>query len=633
MGYEAWLDGGEAVIPATAPGRRIVTFYSYKGGVGRTMALANVAFRLADTHALRVLAVDWDLEAPGLHEFFGFDREAMRNARGVLDFLRDWQEAVKGGATAPPDVRSWFLPVLNQPYAPRHGSLALFPAGRMNRGYEARLARFSWRLFYKRYQGAMAIETLRQQLAESADIVLVDSRTGLTDAGGICTIQLPDGVVLMSAPNEQSLRGTERIAQGILEAGGLPRAERGAPTMWFSLSRISSVEETIGSSEWIARHEPWFERGVKVGLWKSEDHLNGLASHMIPFRARWSFGEQVLTGNGNVTHNDPLVEAYDQLTSTLLGWTMEASSFDLELRAFSEKLGFHESIDALRRRAAEAESRSDILQLRSALYRLGEVLKSQQRYDEAVELLERCAGLDLARGDRSAYGEDLRTIGDVRASQKRYDEAEALCKQALGVFRERGGNIGGEVTTLYTLGGIYKNQERIEEAKICYENALASSPTTGILRAVRAVLHNELGDLHRDQNSTEKARANYDQALRIYREMGASEGQRQTLMRLALMYHLQSSFDLALSFYVQALPFARKIKSDPSEGVLLEAIGGIYEYQGRRVEAKEHYKTAIAFFRNRNDSDAVARLQSKLDSLLARESSASDDHNEADPTQ
>ena len=47
----------------------IYTFYSYKGGVGRSMALANVAeyFYLK---GLRVVMVDWDLEAPGLESFF-----------------------------------------------------------------------------------------------------------------------------------------------------------------------------------------------------------------------------------------------------------------------------------------------------------------------------------------------------------------------------------------------------------------------------------------------------------------------------------------------------------------------------------------------------------------------------------
>ena len=48
---------------------RIVTFYSYKGGTGRSMALANFAWIMAAS-GKRVLAIDWDLEAPGLHRYF-----------------------------------------------------------------------------------------------------------------------------------------------------------------------------------------------------------------------------------------------------------------------------------------------------------------------------------------------------------------------------------------------------------------------------------------------------------------------------------------------------------------------------------------------------------------------------------
>ena len=43
---------------------KIVTFYSYKGGTGRTMALANVGWILAST-GLKVLVIDWDLDSPG----------------------------------------------------------------------------------------------------------------------------------------------------------------------------------------------------------------------------------------------------------------------------------------------------------------------------------------------------------------------------------------------------------------------------------------------------------------------------------------------------------------------------------------------------------------------------------------
>ncbi|MGC0347043.1 hypothetical protein RKD34_002623 [Streptomyces sp. SAI-218] len=64
---------------------RVITFYSYKGGTGRTMALANTAWILA-ANGKRVLAVDWDLEAPGLHRFFHpfLDPKALSATPGVI---------------------------------------------------------------------------------------------------------------------------------------------------------------------------------------------------------------------------------------------------------------------------------------------------------------------------------------------------------------------------------------------------------------------------------------------------------------------------------------------------------------------------------------------------------------------
>ena len=59
-------DEGESPSPRMG---QIVTFYSFKRGTGRTMALANVAGILA-ANGTRVLIADWDLESPGLHRFF-----------------------------------------------------------------------------------------------------------------------------------------------------------------------------------------------------------------------------------------------------------------------------------------------------------------------------------------------------------------------------------------------------------------------------------------------------------------------------------------------------------------------------------------------------------------------------------
>jgi hypothetical protein len=67
----------------------IYTFYSYKGGVGRSMAVANVAEWLY-RQGLRVVMVDWDLEAPGLESFFYQSKQeldAVRSQLGLIDML------------------------------------------------------------------------------------------------------------------------------------------------------------------------------------------------------------------------------------------------------------------------------------------------------------------------------------------------------------------------------------------------------------------------------------------------------------------------------------------------------------------------------------------------------------------
>src|ERR687884_644286 len=76
------------------PPGEIITFYSYKGGTGRSMALANVAWILA-SNGKRVLTIDWDLEAPGLHRYFHpflADRE-LSQTEGLIDFFIDFAVA------------------------------------------------------------------------------------------------------------------------------------------------------------------------------------------------------------------------------------------------------------------------------------------------------------------------------------------------------------------------------------------------------------------------------------------------------------------------------------------------------------------------------------------------------------
>ncbi len=71
----------------------IYTFYSYKGGVGRSMALANVA-ELFYRRGLRVVMIDWDLEAPGLENYFYSSPDELEHVRcqlGLIDLLQAYK--------------------------------------------------------------------------------------------------------------------------------------------------------------------------------------------------------------------------------------------------------------------------------------------------------------------------------------------------------------------------------------------------------------------------------------------------------------------------------------------------------------------------------------------------------------
>ena len=69
----------------------IVSFYSYKGGVGRTTALALFASYYATHYGKKVFIIDCDFEAPGLINYFDVSNEDIpRN--GIVEYLKDKEE-------------------------------------------------------------------------------------------------------------------------------------------------------------------------------------------------------------------------------------------------------------------------------------------------------------------------------------------------------------------------------------------------------------------------------------------------------------------------------------------------------------------------------------------------------------
>jgi tetratricopeptide (TPR) repeat protein len=187
----------------------VVTFYSFKGGVGRTVAAANVGWSLANA-GLQVLLVDFDLEAPGLTYLADLAPRPGERLGGVAELIADSWEAKQTQ-----DPKNYIyrpdLPLLG-------GRLAVMPAGAVGTLTFSR-AFSQTREFFKAAfgskQGAPGLTLFRdlRRAWESLqfDYVLIDSRTGLTDIGGVCTRLLPDLLVLFLGMGEQGLDGVRQV--------------------------------------------------------------------------------------------------------------------------------------------------------------------------------------------------------------------------------------------------------------------------------------------------------------------------------------------------------------------------------------------------------------------------------------
>ena len=185
----------------------VVTFYSFKGGAGRSMALINIAIEMAMS-GNRVLVVDFDLEAPGI-ETFNLPRPKTETP-GLVDYVQSYLTNRKA-----PDVASYLYKSAVQ--LSSSGELWIMPAGLQDAHYSVRLNSIDWRSLYAKEDGYFLFEDLKLQWQAyiDPDYVLIDSRTGYTDVGGICTRQLPDAVVCLFFPTEQNLQGLQKVVTRI----------------------------------------------------------------------------------------------------------------------------------------------------------------------------------------------------------------------------------------------------------------------------------------------------------------------------------------------------------------------------------------------------------------------------------
>lgn len=410
-----------------------VAFYSYKGGVGRTLALANVAHSLAE-RGKRVVLLDMDLEAPSLHDVPEF---ALRgeDKKGLIEYASSYRKTGKL-----PGLRSYIHKCRRSPGS---GELWLMPAGRIGSDYQQQLGDLAWRRLHPKQGTRPFVDGLRQALIDEIKphYVLIDARTGLSDVGGLSTHVLADMVVLVFNITPASIEGSVRAFRSFTSEGSRVRFVQLVASPVPPQGPGESLAETrIGQATELMKEATLYGRNlIRIDYHPAMVLAEELAvrkADRYPAAARYEMLRDSIQ-RANPREVFPLVEEAVQLRSE--GRLDEAVAL---LRAFtSSHSGDVEGhlalgnflFDAGRYAEAGEEFRTASTlapEIPLANRRLGEALVAAKKPDEAVEALKRAA--ELGDQSRELYLAQARAYGQRNETAL---ETEARSKAMLAVLR------------------------------------------------------------------------------------------------------------------------------------------------------------------------------------------------------
>lgn len=215
LSKSAWLDRSTS-DRLWEPGENspcITTFFSFKGGVGRTTALAACAWQLA-SEGTTVVVIDLDLEAPGAGALLGAQTE-----RGIVDVLVDRL------ATGHVDLAGSHAPATA--LGPEAGNVHVFPAGNLDKNFIEKLARLDYTQVTSNADAPRSPieDALRDVLKKiNAELkpthIFLDARSGLHDLSAMSLLRLAHIDVLLARASEQSYQGFDLTIKTLIRHKG-----------------------------------------------------------------------------------------------------------------------------------------------------------------------------------------------------------------------------------------------------------------------------------------------------------------------------------------------------------------------------------------------------------------------------
>jgi hypothetical protein len=301
----------------------VTTLYAYQGGVGRTLATANLGVLLARRASAPVLLLDWDLAAPGLVHYF----PAVAAGPGLLELFEACALALRARRAAGDaalartllaelDWQQYLVPAL--PGLP----LYLIRAGCQDARYAARLAKLDWQALFDACPALFA--TFAAVLAQRFSHVLVDAPSGCGDGASVCTTLLPDRLLLLFSPNRQQLQGLQALVARVTDYRR-SQEELARPLLLYPVpTRIDDSAAEL-AARWrrghpahgIAGYQPLFEQALAQAYGYERLSLEAwFDAVQLPYYPSLACGEPLLATDGEQGDGQALLQRY----AAVLDW-------------------------------------------------------------------------------------------------------------------------------------------------------------------------------------------------------------------------------------------------------------------------------------------------------------------------
>jgi len=245
------------------------------------MAAVNVGILLCRHFSKKTLIVDWNLASP--RSMIYLNRLCSSPTASLNDLFFEYMKLIDGDG---PITSNRLAQCLGRVNSTSVTALDYLPASLENYVTENYVT-IDWTDFYKSYQGGRLVEYLRVQWEKAYNATLIISEQGLSDASSICTIQLPDVILVMMDMSRGGIQLSSDVIRRILMPG--KKMDGREVKILPVLSKLESRVEYSLMDEALEMMREVFSKYLPPGI----DSTNYFDQMRIPFIPYYNYSHEI----------------------------------------------------------------------------------------------------------------------------------------------------------------------------------------------------------------------------------------------------------------------------------------------------------------------------------------------------